>query len=135
MVQGWLTYIDGYGPRRNGAAPGTVSRGNGVTSSPSSVGAVPASTASRSALVKTRLTSIPSGVSQWAPGAIPSSTVAVAACAASPEVSRAAVPGAAVSGAVVSRRAAVLKSGKVVISLHSQLVEEGGQGGDGVDAG
>src|SRR5699024_10159385 len=32
------------------------------------------------------------------------------------------------------RSGAVLKSGKVVISLHSQLVEEGGQGGDGVDA-
>src|SRR5690625_1904796 len=118
MVHGWLTYIDGYGPRRKGAWPGTVSSGKGVTSSPSSVGALPASTASRSALVKIRLTSIPSGVSQWASAATPSSTATAVASV----------------GDASPRRGAVLKSGKVVISLHSQLVEEGGQGGDGIDA-
>ncbi len=52
MVHGWVTYIVGYGPRRNGAMPGQVSR----KSSPS-----------MSAAEYDCLTSIPSGVSHGSP--------------------------------------------------------------------
>src|SRR5699024_10951983 len=118
IVHGWLTYIDGYGPRTYGMAPGTVSSGKGVTASSSSVVAVPASTASRSALVETRLTSIRSGVSlSWA-------SAGRARLSSWEAVARGAAP----------RSGAVLQSGKGVGSLVSQLGEEGGQGRDAVVA-